>query len=147
MKFIKAHQKLEVWIKAMDLVVEIYAVMAFFPRNEQYGLTSQLRRASVSVASNIAEGAARNSNKEYIRFLYFSLASCSEIDTQILICQRLQLIPEENATQLLSQIDTVYRILNGLIKYRKSRERGEWKTGSGAENRGFVCLGKSGTVS
>ncbi|MCA4793884.1 four helix bundle protein [Myroides odoratimimus] len=121
MSYVKAHLKLDAWSKSMDLVVDIYETTISFPNNEQYGLVSQLRRASVSIPSNIAEGAARNSNKEYIQFLYIALGSCSEIDTQILLCQRIKFISDEKANYLLTKIDEVHRLLNGLIKYRKSK--------------------------
>lgn len=122
MDYIKAHQKLDVWIKSMDLVAEIYDITARFPREELFGLTSQLRRASVSIPSNIAEGAARNSNKEYIHFLHIALGSCCEIDTQILLCKRIRYIDEEKTDNLILKIDEVHRILHGLIRYRNTLE-------------------------
>lgn len=120
MAFIKLHQKLEAWIKSMDLAVELYNVTESFPVKEQYNSVSQLRRASLSIPSNIAEGASRDSNKEYIRFLYIALGSCSEVDTQVQLCQRVGLIPKNIGEDLVQKIDEVYRILNGLIRYRKS---------------------------
>ncbi|WP_286388735.1 four helix bundle protein [Myroides marinus] len=86
MSFIKSHQKLEVWIKSMELAVELYNVTESFPVKEQYSSVSQLRRAGSSIPSNISEGAARDSNKEYIRFLYIALGSCAEVDTQVQLC-------------------------------------------------------------
>ncbi|MDR2221550.1 MAG: four helix bundle protein [Flavobacteriaceae bacterium] len=121
MEYIKAHKKLDAWIKSMDLAVELYDITESFPKKEQYSLVSQLRRASVSIPSNIAEGAARNSNKEYVQFLYIALGSCSEIDTQVHLCQRIGFISMDKANSLILKIDEVYRILNGLIKYRKSK--------------------------
>ena len=81
------HKDLDVWKESINLAKEIYALTEEFPKEELYGLTSQIRRAAVSVPSNIAEGAARNSNKEYIRFLYISLGSLSELETQIILAR------------------------------------------------------------
>lgn len=72
------HKDLEVWKKSMDLVEDVYALSKFFPNDEKFGLTNQIRRASVSVPSNISEGAARKSDKEFIQFLYIALGSLSE---------------------------------------------------------------------
>ena len=84
------HKDLEVWIKSMDLVEDVYALSKFFPNDEKFGLTNQIRRASVSVPSNISEGAARKSDKEFIQFLYIALGSLSELETQYLIAVRLK---------------------------------------------------------
>ena len=81
------HKKLDVWKYSMDLVVHVYKITSNFPKSEVYGLTSQMRRCAVSVPSNIAEGAARNSNKEYNRFLAIALGSLSELETQLLIAE------------------------------------------------------------
>lgn len=122
MEFIKAHQRLDAWKKAMDLVIDIYDITKCFPRDERFGIVSQLRRASVSIPSNIAEGATRSSNKEYIHFLYIALGSCSEIDTQMLLCKRIGYVLEKEALELIKKIDEVHRILHGLIRYRESFE-------------------------
>ena len=82
---IATHKDLAVWKKSMDLVTDVYELTSKFPREEQFGLTNQMRRSAVSVPSNIAEGAARNSTKEFIQFLYYSLSSLSELETQLLI--------------------------------------------------------------
>ncbi|MCL0074336.1 four helix bundle protein, partial [Dehalococcoidia bacterium] len=79
----KTHKDLEVWKEAVKLSVICYDMTKGFPREEQFGLVSQMRRAAISIASNIAEGAARAGNKEFIQFLYISLGSASELDTQI----------------------------------------------------------------
>jgi four helix bundle protein len=84
------HKDLEVWKKSMDLVEDVYALSKFFPNDEKFGLTNQIRRASVSVPSNISEGAARKSDKEFIQFLYIALGSLSELETQYLIAVRLK---------------------------------------------------------
>ena len=79
----KTHKDLDVWNKSIDLVEDIYKLTKEFPKEELYGLTNQLRRASVSISSNIAEGAARNSNKEFIQFLYIAKGSLSETKSQL----------------------------------------------------------------
>ena len=122
MKYIKAHKRLDAWTKAMDLVVVIYGITATFPKSEHFGIVSQLRRACVSIPSNIAEGAARNSNKEFIQFLYIALGSCSEVDTQVLISQRLGFLQNGIAESVLQKIDDLDRVLHGLIRYRKNKQ-------------------------
>jgi four helix bundle protein len=85
----KNHKDLDVWVKSMDLVTDIYRATKTFPKDEMYGLTNQIRRAVISIPCNIAEGASRNSKKEFIQFLYVSLGSASELETQLLISERL----------------------------------------------------------
>ena len=92
MSELKTHKDLDVWKKAMSLVKEVYEITACFPREEAYGLVSQIKRAAVSIPSNIAEGAARNSNKEFIQFLYVSLGSLAELETQLLLSKELGFI-------------------------------------------------------
>ncbi|HEY7532009.1 MAG TPA: four helix bundle protein [Nitrospiraceae bacterium] len=87
----KTHKNLDVWNKAMDLATEVYSITDQFPKEELFGLVSQTRRAAVSIPSNIAEGAARNSRKEYIQFLYVALGSVAELETQLLLATRLKL--------------------------------------------------------
>ena len=91
----KTHVDLTVYQESMDLVEEVYKLTFKFPKNEIFVLTSQLRRAAISIPSNIAEGAARNSKKDFIRFLYISLGSLSEVETQIRIASRLNYIEEQ----------------------------------------------------
>jgi four helix bundle protein len=86
---IRSHKDLKVWQESMDLVVPIYKYSEEFPKHEVYGLSSQIRRAAVSIASNIAEGTGRKGHKEFTRFLYISLGSLSEVETQLEISQRL----------------------------------------------------------
>jgi len=117
----KTHKDLDAWKFSVDLVTLIYELTADFPKDEIFGLTNQIRRASISIPSNIAEGAARNSTKEFIHFLYISLSSQQEIDTQLLIAKNLQYISEEKYTEIVLKIETVGKLLNGLIKYLKSQ--------------------------
>ena len=83
------HKDLEAWKQAMRLVEEVYKISSNFPKQEMYGLTSQVRRAAVSIPSNISEGAARNGKKEYSNFLGISLGSLAELETQLIIASRL----------------------------------------------------------
>jgi four helix bundle protein len=113
------HKDLDVWQKAIDFVAKIYKITDLFPKTELYGLTNQLRRAAVSVPSNIAEGAARGSNKEFIQFLYIALGSLSETETQIIIAMKLGYIKEDASN--LSDIQTLRKMLTGLLKYLKNK--------------------------
>ena len=86
---LRNHKDLKVWEKSIDLAEEIYKITKNFPKEELYGITSQIRRAAVSISANIAEGAARNSNKEFIQFLYIALGSLSELETELIISKRV----------------------------------------------------------
>lgn len=109
------HKDLEVWKKSMDLVIKVYQITQLFPDAEKFGLTSQMRRAAVSIPSNIAEGAARKGNKEFIQFLYIAIASLSELETQYLIAIRLEFIKKEEALEL--QMIEVKKLLLGFRNY------------------------------
>jgi len=115
----KNHMDLDVWKNSMNLVERIYKLSSQFPKEEIYGLTSQIRRASVSIPSNIAEGSARNSNKEFIQFLYISLGSTAEVETQLLIAQRLNYVQAIETE--LNDIIAIKKMLNGLINYTKGK--------------------------
>lgn len=112
------HKKLEAWKKAMDLSVEIFHITDRFPISERYGLSSQMRRCSVSVPSNISEGAARKSTKELIHFLYISLASLTELETQLLVSERLGFLKETDSV-LFSEITQVRRLIQASIRNLK----------------------------
>lgn len=118
----RSHQKLDVWQAAMRLVKQVYQVTASFPKAEIYGLTSQMRRAAVSIPSNISEGAARYGDKEFLQFLYIARGSLSELETQILIAKDLGFLSENN--ELLSQTAKVFALLGGLINAIRERIRG-----------------------
>src|SRR5579859_6880552 len=110
-----SYRDLVAWRKAMILVVQVYRATRTFPKDELYGLTNQLRRAAVSVPSNIAEGQARFSRKEFHHFLSLSRGSLVEIETQLMIAQNLgYLLPSQNQP-LLAEAAELGRILNGLI--------------------------------
>jgi four helix bundle protein len=111
----ESYRDLIAWRKAMHLVREIYDATRLFPRDELYGLTNQLRRAAVSVPSNIAEGQARFSPKEFCHFLSHARGSLVEIETQILIAQDLEYLSATKTRVLLQQAAELGRVLNGLI--------------------------------
>jgi four helix bundle protein len=103
------------WQKSMQLVTEIYATTKAFPRDEIYGLSNQLRRAAVSVPSNIAEGKGRYSKKEYVQFLFRARGSLLEVETQLQIARNLDYVSEETFAALLRIASETGRVLNGLI--------------------------------
>jgi len=112
---VKSYKDLIVWQKSMDLVEMVYEATKIFPREELYGLTNQLRRAAVSVPSNIAEGHARNSTAEYRNFLSMARGSLAEVETQLLIAERLKYIDSEKLTALLSLQIEINKMTNTLI--------------------------------
>ena len=109
------YKDLIAWQKGMDLVATIYDATQSFPSHEQFGLTSQLHRAAVSVPSNIAEGKAHYSNRDFVRFLRHARGSLAEIETQVLIAQQRKYLNTETATNLSQKIAELGRILSGLI--------------------------------
>ena len=117
----KPHRKLIVWQKAIDFVEKIYKVTEQFPADERFGLVSQMRRAAVSIASNIAEGAARQTRKETLQFFFMSRGSISELDTQLEIASRLQWTDAEQQCVLADALNELGRLMNGLIASKTSR--------------------------
>ena len=105
---------LVVWQRSHDLVLEIYRLSHRFPEHERYGVTSQLRRAAVSVPSNIAEGSKRQYPKDYARFLNIAEASLSETEYLLLLCQDLGYVTAESGTTLRQEVDEILRMLNSL---------------------------------
>ena len=112
----KTHKDLDVWKRSIVLVISIYKATSTFPKEELYGLTSQIRRSAVSISSNIAEGAARNHNKEFRQFLYIALASGAELETQLIIAQTLKFLSDEKSLELINELNSISRMLQGLIK-------------------------------
>ena len=116
----KSHHDLDLWKKSIDFVTDIYNVTKSLPNDEKFALINQLRRAAVSVPSNIAEGASRQSNKEFIQLLYIVMGSLSEIETQLIICKNLKYLAEIH--HLHDKIIDLKKMTNGLIKYLKSKD-------------------------
>ncbi len=106
---------LVVWQKAIELVVDIYRITEYLPREELYSLSDQIRRAAVSVPSNIAEGQQRGSAKEFGRFLSIAKGSLGELETQLIICEKLKYLNHEQTEPLFIKINETGRMLNGLI--------------------------------
>lgn len=109
------YKNMKVWQKSMDLVCDIYKEVKLFPKEEMYGLSDQMRRAVVSIPSNIAEGSARNSDKDFRRFLLIAKGSAAELETQLLICQKLNYITQADSNIYLDKVDHVKRMLSLLI--------------------------------
>ena len=113
----KTHRDLDVWKKSVNFVVSIYRITSKFPKEEIYGITSQIRRASVSIPSNIAEGAGRKSDKEFLQFLSIALGSIAEIDTQLIISKELKFMSELDYNNLLNDLIEIRKMILGLRKY------------------------------
>jgi four helix bundle protein len=113
---VESYRDLIAWQKAMELVESIYKLTARLPDAERYGLVAQLRRAAVSIPSTLAEGHARASTREFVRFLSISRGSLAEVETQILLADRLGFISAEAAHQVLERCDEQGRLLRGLMK-------------------------------
>lgn len=107
---------LDVWKLGKDIVVDVYRATALFPKDEVYGLVSQMRRASVSIPSNVAEGFNRFHNKEYRQFLYVALGSCAELETHVEIAMDLRYFGSEERNLVLDKLDHETRMLRNLIK-------------------------------
>ncbi len=114
---VKSYRDLLVWQKGIDLAELIYRLTESFPRHELYGLANQLRRAAVSVSSNISEGQTRSHTKEFVQFLYIALGSLSEIDTQVTIAHRLRYITDEQCAQISEDVLSLRKMIYSLIKH------------------------------
>jgi four helix bundle protein len=114
-------RELRVWQEAMKLTSEVYKGTATFPKHEIYGLSQQMRRAAVSIPSNIAEGKGHRSDREFSHFLLHARGSLLELQTQLLIAEELQYISKENAQHLLSMAEGVGRALSGLINSMRDK--------------------------
>ena len=117
-KTVSTHKDLNVWKKAMDLAAQVYSLTAKFPKEELYGLTSQIRRSAVSIPSNIAEGAARHSRKEFIQFLHIASGSVAELETQLLLAIQIGLLSGDH---IISHVEEVRRLLLGLLRSLKKK--------------------------
>ena len=112
----KSHKDLLVWQKSMELVTNVYVATRSFPKDEIFGIVSQMRRAAVSIPSNISEGYGRLYEKETVKFLSNALGSATELETQMIISKNLSFLPVEDATELIMDIQEIIRMLSALIK-------------------------------
>ncbi len=117
----RPHHNLDVWQKAVDLVVKVYRETKILPQEEKFGLTSQIRRAAVSIPANIAEGAGRKSEKEFLNFLSIAQGSASELETELLIACRLEYIEKINYNEMLTDLDDIGRMITGLSNHLKKK--------------------------
>jgi four helix bundle protein len=113
---VKTHKDLDVYNLSIELVTDVYKSTKSFPKEESFGLTSQIRRSAVSIPANLAEGSARHHYKEFKQFLYIALASASELDTLLLIAFNLAFISSEDHSVLSNKLTSVSKMLQGLIK-------------------------------
>lgn len=111
---VRSYKDLKVWQKAMQLVTAVYPATQDFPKTEMYGLTNQIRRCAVSVPSNIAEGSARRTTREFIRFVNIASGSIAELETQLILAQRLGYLAEDRMAFLLKQSDEIGKMLYAL---------------------------------
>ena len=118
----KTHRDLKVWGNSINLVTQVYQITNNFPKEELFGITSQIRRAAVSIPSNIAEGAARTSRKEFRKFLSIALGSASELETQFIISKNLNYLNPDSAESLMSELIIIQKMIQGLMKNLKSTD-------------------------
>ncbi len=112
----RPHHKLDVWRKGIDFVAEIYNITRKLPKDETFGLVSQMRRAAISIPSNIAEGAGRNSKKEFNNFLSIALGSALELETQLIISEKLGYLDDKVLNNMLECLNNICKMLIGLRK-------------------------------
>ena len=117
------YQELKVWQKAVDLTTEIYELVKLLPTEEQYALSDQMRRAVVSVPSNIAEGRGRGTNKEFVRYLLMSRGSLWELSTQLVICEKLQYLKQDQMHDARQLIVEISKMINALAKSFSNDEK------------------------
>jgi four helix bundle protein len=120
---IRSYKGLDVWLETRKLSKEIYNVTRAFPKEEQYGLVSQMRRCAISIPSNIAEGCGRNHSKDSTQFFFISRGSLYELETQLYLSFDLNYIDSITLNQLLSYIETCRKLLSGFIKYYQQLDR------------------------
>ena len=121
----KTHKDLDVWKKSVLLVTSIYEVTKTFPKDEIYGITNQIRRSAVSIPSNMAEGSARKGEKEFIQFLYISLGSMAELETQLIIANNLKYVKLNDYELMTGRLEEIRKMIIGLIKFVKNKIRSD----------------------
>jgi four helix bundle protein len=117
----KKYIELNVWVEARKLVSSIYSATKTFPKEEQFGLTNQMRRCGISIPSNIAEGCGRNYKKDSLQFFFVARGSLYELETQLYLSNDLNFIDSTCLENLLNQLETVRKLLNGFIRYYESK--------------------------
>lgn len=127
---IKSYRDLDVWKLAMDLVEQCYRFSEGFPRGEEFGLRSQLRRSSISIPSNVAEGHGRSTTRDYLRYVSIAHGSLMELETQVLIAARLRYMSDQEVADLLGRTDEIGRMLTGLAKSLRERLSGNATAGA-----------------
>jgi len=115
------HKDLDAWKRAIDFITDIYILTKKFPEEERFSLVSQLRRSATSIASNIAEGSGRNSDKELIQFLYIALSSAAETETQLIIASKIGYI--DSGHNIFNKLEEIRKPIVGLIKYLKNKRK------------------------
>ena len=123
----KAHKQLKVWKESIELVRLVYELTNHLPLEEKYGLVSQMRRAAISIPSNLAEGAARQTDRDSLQFFVVARGSLSELDTQIEVIKALGLLKVEAYAPLETKMEMVDALLSGLIRFRRDRRSGSAK--------------------
>ena len=113
---IETYRDLKIWNMGIDLIKDTYSLTEKLPKHELYGITSQMRRSVISIPSNIAEGFKRFHNKEYKQFLYITLGSCAELETQVTVAKELKYISSEKEAALLEKLDHIGRMIMNLLK-------------------------------
>jgi len=113
---IRSYKDLNIWKRSIELVNDIYKLSCSFTKEELYILTSQIRRTAISIPSNIAEGFARFHNKEYRQFLYISLGSCAELETQIIIANNLKYLEDDELSDIINRLEIIGKMISNLIK-------------------------------
>ena len=118
---ISSYKDLKVWQYGIDITEEVYKLTQTFPKSEMYGLCSQMQRAAVSIPSNIAEGHARNSTKEFLHFLFIALGSIAELETQMILAERLNYIKSKESIMMQKKLDELGKMIRGLQKSLKAK--------------------------
>ena len=113
-------RNLKIWQKGMGLVLDVYKLSEILPKDEKFGLRRQITRAVISIPSNIAEGSSRSSKKDFKRFLEVSLGSAFELETQLIIIQKLNLIRSEQVDDIINKLNEVQKMINGFINKLKA---------------------------